>query len=178
MNSTTDPTAVPDTIIGVSFADRFRATEFVTAIGRLASRHELTLKDVVMVAKDVDGSTRVEETLDPSIGRAAVSGAMWAGLIGLLIGGPVGWLAGGAVGAGVGAATARVVDLGVPDEWVKWFRDAVKPSTVTVVLLAADVHPDALVAEVERFVGAHLVHANLSPGLMERVRSALHDVEA
>ena len=90
---------VNDTIVGVSFDDRFRATEFLTAMGRLASRKELVLKDVVLVTKADDGTTRVEESTDPTTGRAALSGALWASLLGLILGGPVGWVAGGVVGA-------------------------------------------------------------------------------
>jgi uncharacterized membrane protein len=49
-------------------------------------------------------------------------------LFGLILGGPVGWLAGTAIGAGTGVVRAKMIDLGVPDEWVQWFRDAVQPA--------------------------------------------------
>lgn len=161
-----------DTLIGVSFPDRFRASEYLTAMARLASRGDIALKDAVIVVKHTDGSTRVEETVDPSPGRAALSGAVWAGLVGLLVGGPVGWLAGGAVGAGVGAVTARAVDLGIPDEWVAWFRAAVRPDTVTVVVLTPHLQIESFVAEAGRFAGATLVYANLAPGVVDRLHAA------
>jgi uncharacterized membrane protein len=167
--------AAADTIIGVSFDDRFRAAEFVTAMGRLASRHELVLKDVVLVTKAADGTTRVEESTDPSTGRAALSGALWASLLGLILGGPVGWVAGGVVGAGVGAVTAKAVDIGVPDEWVAWFRDAVQSGTTSVVILTSDVMVDPFVAEAHRFAGGHLVFANMAPGIVDRIRAAFDD---
>lgn len=167
-----------DTIIGVSFDDRFRAAEFVTAMGRLASRHELVLKDIVLVTKASDGTTRVEESTDPSTGRAALSGALWASLFGLLLGGPVGWVAGGVVGAGVGAITAKAVDIGVPDEWVTWFREAVRPDTTSVVILTSDVMVDPFVAEARRFAGGHLVFANMAPGIVDRIRAAFDDGQA
>ena len=72
----------------------------------------------------------VHETVDLQAGRTALSGAMWTGLLGLLVGGPVGWIAGMGIGAASGAITAKVVDLGVPDEWVEWFRAAVAPRDV------------------------------------------------
>ena len=93
------------------------------------------LRDAVIVAKDAEGHTTVRETMDPQPGQTALSSAMWTGLLGLIFGGPVGWLVGGAVGAGVGAVTAKVIYLGVPDEWVTWFRESVQPSTTTVILL-------------------------------------------
>ncbi len=166
---------LPQTIVGISFDDRFRAHEFMTATSRLASKNLLRVHDAVIVTKKEDGSTHVVETVDPSPGRAAASGAMWAGLIGLFVAGPVGWLAGGVLGASAGAVTAKVVDLGIPDEWVTWFRDAVQVSTTTVVLLLTEVSMDALVTETERFAGAHLVYANLDPASFDRITAALGD---
>ncbi len=162
----------PQTLVGVSFQDAFRAQEFMSAASRLASRHSLQVHDAVVVAKDENGHTRVVETIDPQPGRAALSGAMWTGLLGLLLLGPVGWLAGGVIGAGAGAVAAKAVDLGVPDEWVAWFRDAVQPGTTTVVLLLTDVKMDALVEEAKRFVGAELIYANLDPISFDRVLAA------
>ncbi|MEM7249754.1 MAG: hypothetical protein AAF533_30900 [Acidobacteriota bacterium] len=81
-------------LVGIAFADLYRAQEFMTAALGMASRNEFTLKDRVLIVKDESGSTRVVETTDPQPGRTAFSGAMWAGLVGLLVGGPVGWAAG------------------------------------------------------------------------------------
>ena len=164
---------VPQTIVGISFDDRFRAHEFMTAASRLASKHLIRIHDAVIVTKDDAGATHVVETVDPSPGRSAASGAMWAGLIGLFVAGPVGWIAGGVIGAGAGAITAKVVDFGVPDEWVAWFREAVEAGTTTVVLLLTEVNMNALVDEVARFAGAHLVYANLDALSFDRISAAL-----
>ena len=164
----------PDqTLVGLSFTDSFRATEFLTAAHGLAARQSLLLLDAVIVVKDADGKTHVVETTDPSMGKSAMSGALWAGLFGLLLGGPVGWVAGAAVGAGAGAVTAKVVDTGVPDEWVEWFRNAVQAGTTTIVLLVAKLDRDALVAETARFPGAELIYANIDLNTMGRIREAL-----
>jgi uncharacterized membrane protein len=162
----------PQTLVGVSFDDAFRSQEFLTAATRLAASGALHLVDAVIVSKSDTGHTVVRETTDPQPARSALSGAMWAGLFGLMLGGPVGWLAGAAIGAGAGAVTAKVVDLGIPDEWVAWFREAVQPGTVTVALLVTELDRDALVNEAARFVGARLVYANLEPHAVERIRAA------
>ena len=172
MNSRTDD-HTDQTLVGLMFTDSFRASEFLTAAHGLASRGSLALLDAVIVVKDAEGKTQVVETTDPSPGRSAVSGAMWAGLFGLLLGGPVGWVAGTAVGAGAGAITAKGVDTGVPDEWVAWFRAAVQPGTTTIVLLVTQLDRDALVAEAERFPGAELVYANVDLDTMARLREGL-----
>ena len=125
--------------------------------------------------KTPEGKTHVHETIDPQPGRTAMSGALWTGLFGLLLGGPVGWIAGAAIGAGAGAVTAKVVDLGISDEWVAWFRESVQPGTATVVLLVVKLDRDALVAEAARFEGAELVYANLDESTLDRLRKALGD---
>jgi uncharacterized membrane protein len=160
-------------LIGLSFDDPFRAQEFMTAMTRLSSKGSMKLRDAVVVSKDQDGDVRVRETIDPQPARSALSGAAWTGLLGLLVGGPVGWIAGIGIGAGAGAITAKVVDLGVPDEWVDWFRQAVKDGTTTVVILAEDVDMGALSTEARRFAGAELVHSTLPASSIDQLRQAL-----
>ncbi len=117
-------------IIGVSFDSALKAQEYLIAMSRLRQEGVLQLKDAVTVTKQDDGKVAVTETIDPTPGRAALSGGMWLGLLGLFVGGPVGWIAGIGIGAGAGAVAAKVVDLGIPDEWVDWFKDCGRAGNV------------------------------------------------
>jgi uncharacterized membrane protein len=166
-------TAVPDTLVGIEFPDVFRAQEFLTAAARLAARGDVELRDAVLVVSNAEGRVTVRETRDLQTSRTAVSGAVWAGLFGLILGGPVGWIAGTAVGAAGGAITAKVVDHGIPDEWVDWFRQAVRPGASIVAVLIGDARRDAVFDELKRFEGAHLVYANVAPEFQSRIRDAL-----
>lgn len=168
----------PQILVGISFDDLFRAQEFLTAANRLAANGSLRLRDAVIVVKDENGKTMVRETTDPEPKRAALGGAMWAGLFGLLLGGPVGLLAGSALGAGAGAVTAHVIDIGISDEWVAWFREAVKPDTATVALLVTQLDREALVAEARRFTGAHLVYANLEQSTLDQISDGLGEARS
>ncbi len=159
-------------LVGITFGDAFRAQEFLTEATRLASLGRLELLDAVIVSKNDEGRTHVHETKDPTPGRTAFSGAVWAGLFGFLLGGPVGWLAGAAVGAGAGAATAKVIDIGIPDGWVDWFRSAVRPGSTTVALLVSNLDREALVTEAARFTGAELIYADLDDATIERISEA------
>lgn len=172
---TDTPANAADVIVGISFDDAFRAQEFLTATYRLVARHSVELRDAVTISKDANGKASVRETVDPQPGTSALSGGMWAGLFGLILGGPVGWLAGTAIGAGAGAVSAKVIDVGIPDGWVGWFRDAVQPNTVTVVLLLGRYDRGATIEELERFAGARLVYANVGPDVVQRIREALGD---
>jgi uncharacterized membrane protein len=163
----------PVFLVGVEFSDSFRAQEFLTAATRLAANGHLQLRDAVLVAADGEGKTVVKETLDPTPGRSALGGAMWTGLFGLLLGGPIGWIGGAAIGAATGAVTAKVVDLGIPDEWVDWFKQAVDPNRVILALLVSNPNIDMLVEEAARFSGAELVYTNLDPSALARLQEAL-----
>ena len=166
----------PLTLVGIEFSDVYRAQEFLSAATRLAANDHLRLRDAVFVAADADGKTVVRETRDPSPGRTALGGAMWAGLFGLLLGGPIGWIGGMAIGAGTGAVTAKVIDIGIPDEWVAWFRQAVDPNSVILALLVSHVDMPALVDEAKRFTGAELVYANVDPDTLVRLEQSLRPV--
>ena len=166
-----DPNA--PVIIGVAFDNDLLAKEYLLAMSRLRQQGALELKDAVVVTKDDSGSVKVVETMDPTPGRAALTGAMWTSLLGLLVGGPVGWVAGLGIGAATGAVTAKIVDLGIPDEWVEWFRDAVEPGTSTVVILADHIHVPALADEARRFAGAELLYTSMSDHAYEQLAAAL-----
>jgi hypothetical protein len=103
----------PQTLVGISFPDIYRAQEFLTASTRLATKGSL-----------------------------------------------------------------KLVDLGIPDEWVTWFREAVQPNTATVALLLTELHEGPLVEEAKRFAGGHLVYANVAPGTMRRLQEALGEAPA
>ncbi len=160
-------------IIGVSFDRLVVAQQFLLAMGGLRDSGSLELKDAVVVTKDDSGSVKVVETMDPTPGRAALTGAMWTSLLGLLVGGPVGWVAGLGIGAATGAVTAKIVDLGIPDEWVGWFREAVEPGTSTVVILADHVHVAALADEARRFAGAELLYTSMPDHAYDQLAEAL-----
>jgi uncharacterized membrane protein len=167
-----DPDA--EVIIGVSFDNVLKAQEYLLAMSRLRQSGVLELHDAVTVTKNEGGNVNVTETIDPTPGRAALSGGMWAGLLGLIIGGPIGWVAGIGIGAGAGAAAAKVIDLGIPDEWVAWFKETVEPGTSTVVVLARHVQVRALATEAARFQGAELLYTSLPDDAIDQLDAAFH----
>ncbi len=65
-----------------------------------------------------------------------------------------------------------MVDLGIPDEWVAWFKDTVEPGTSTIVILAEHVHVSALAHEARRFSGAELLYTSMSDSAMDQLAEA------
>ena len=164
----------PDTLFGLSFGSLNRAQQFMLAVNGLAQVRKMRLVDTVLVVKG-EVHVRVRETIDPQPGRSALAAAVWMGVVGLIVGGPVGWIVGIVVGAGVGALAAKVIDRGIPDAWVAWFKEAVRPHTATVVVLAGAIDQAALAAEVARFPGVRLVHTTLPAEAFSQLRSAFSD---
>ncbi len=79
----------------------------------------------------------------------------------------------GGIGAGAGAVTAKLVDVGVTDDFVAQLREMVQPGTTTVAVLADDVDVEAVLAELNRFAGARYVAGNLPLAGIQAVRDAL-----
>lgn len=162
-----------EVLVGLAFDGPHRANEFLLAAHRLAADGGLVVKDAAVVAKRSDGRSVVRELTDPTPLRAGLVGAFWCGLIGMVGFGSTGWLGGLVLGAAAGALVARLVDRGIPDEWIGWFKASTSPGTATVALLAADLDRNALVDEVARFRGARLVHTTLDAATQDRLRRAL-----
>ncbi|MCU1371542.1 MAG: hypothetical protein JWO77_2736 [Ilumatobacteraceae bacterium] len=141
-----------DHIIGVSFAKQTRAEEVLLALVHLQQEGEIALSDAVVVVKDDDGKVHIHQTIDPTPGRSALTGSIWGMLIGALFGGPV-FLAAAAAGAGGGALLAKLIDLGLDDDWVRDVGRWLDPGTSALLtLVAAEVRP-AVLAELGRYEG-------------------------
>jgi uncharacterized membrane protein len=72
---------------------------------------------------------------------------------------------------------AKVIDLGIPDEWVDWFKEVVEPGISAVVILADHVHVHALADEARRFRGAELLYTTMSSTAIDQLESAFDGTE-
>ncbi len=165
----------PQTLVGISFEDAFRAREFMTAANRLASKGDLVLADTVPILKDDGGHTKVAETTAPpssqpcakrgDVGRTRRPVARWSsGLGGGYRRRRRGW--------------SHCCESHRPrylHEWASGFREAAKPGSATVALLVSDLQEDSLLREARRFAGSHLVFTNLADGMIDRLADALGD---
>lgn len=162
-----------DHIIGVSFDKVTRADEVLLALVHLQQEGEIALSDAVVVAKDDAGKVHVRQTVDPTPGRSALTGTIWGMLVGMLFGGPV-FLAAAAVGAGGGALMAKLIDLGLDDNWVKDVGKWLDPGTsALLILVAADVRP-AVLAELGRYEG-DVLYCTFPDAVRDELERALAD---
>jgi uncharacterized membrane protein len=163
----------PRSLLVLAFDSNLEAHEAFLAMNRLQQDQVLVLHDAVFISKNEEGKTSVTETIDPEPGQSAVSGGLWGALLGTIIAGPIGTLVGAATSAGLGALSAKLIDIGIPDGTVKELEEAVKPGSTALALLVTHVNEVELERELVRFAGATLVRSDLPPETVERLRAAL-----
>ena len=165
--------ADPRSLLVLSFDSSLAAHEAYLAMSRLQQEEVIVLHDAVFIDKNADGKTDVTETIDPTPGDSAVRGGLWGALLGTLIAGPLGTLVGAATSAGLGALSAKLIDIGIPDATVRELEQAITPGSSALALLVTHVREDALERELTRFAGATLVRSDLPAATVERLRAAL-----
>ena len=163
----------PRALVVLAFDSPMKAQEALLAATRLQTEGVVLLHDAVFIEKGADGDTRVTETVDVTPGNAAAQSGLWGALLGTLLGGPVGTVIGGAVSAGVGALTAKLTDIGIPDATVKELEETVTPGSTALALLVSHLKEEAFLAEMRRFSGARLLQSTLSPETVQLLRTAL-----
>jgi uncharacterized membrane protein/sporulation protein YlmC with PRC-barrel domain len=114
-----------------------QAEEALEFVRGLHKRKALKLLHTALVVKDKDGTVSLKETGDVDARHGRLAGAITGGLIGL-IGGPIGVVVGALAGAGVGGLTAKWIDLGFSDEFLKSFQAQVQPGSAAVLVIVED----------------------------------------
>jgi uncharacterized membrane protein len=171
-------TSNPRSLLVLAFDSKLAAQEAYLAMSRLQQQEVIVLHDAVFLSKNANGKTEVTETIDPTPGNSALRGGLWGALLGTLLAGPIGTLAGAAASAGLGALSAKLIDIGIPDATVRELEQAVTPGSSALALLVTHVRADALERELTRFAGATLVRSDLPPETVERLRAALVEPNA
>jgi uncharacterized membrane protein len=135
----------------------------------LEQRGALRVHDAITV-------TWLKEEKQPRIGHlrhatsgAAGKGTLLGGLIGLVVLAPV---AGAAAGAAIGAAAHRLRGTGIDRTLLQEVKDALKPGTSALVVLASDADLDAIRPFLDRHDSV-LIHAELSADAPEVLASAI-----
>jgi len=163
----------PNHLLVIAFDSPLKSREAFLAFQRLQTEQGILLHDAVFLDKDAAGRSNVTETVDVKPADSAARSGLWGALIGTLIAGPVGTVVGGAVSAGIGALSAKLIDIGIPDGTIKELEGALSPGASALALLVSHVKDEALERELARFAGARLIQSSLTPDVVQRLRSAL-----
>jgi len=124
----------------------------------LIERDAIQLHDAAIVVWMQHDKAPIVRRVKHRGSKAAGKGAVFGGLVGLLVLNPG---AGAAIGAGAGAAAQRLHGTGLDAQFVADVREQLKPGTSALLVLSSGADADAVRAFVAR-TEAVLVHAELS----------------
>jgi uncharacterized membrane protein len=163
-------------LVVIGFDDPNEADRVLNELARLQKEYLIDLEDAVVAIRPTDGKLRLKQTVD-LVGVGAASGglwgAMWGALVGLLFMNPlIGLATGAAFGAGGGALSAKLVDYGIKDDFIRDLAEALKPGSSALFLLIRKVQPEKVLKELSGFRG-RVLRSSLSPDQEERLQKAL-----
>ena len=159
-------------MIVVAFDDEYRAEDVQNTLKQLEGKAIVDLKSAAVVTRDASGQVQIKETSDFDARQGAIGGAVAGGVLSLLGGG---LLKGVVLGAAGGAVAAKVIDLGLDDDFLEEIGDNLATSSSAVVALVDFDHVDQAMEELEQFEGGTILHHTLSADVYEKLSEAVED---
>jgi uncharacterized membrane protein len=131
------------------------------------------VEDVVLIVRNEDGTFDVRQG-GTGIGAAAVGGAMWGGVIGLIFLAP---LLGMAIGALAGGAAWKSVvgDPGVAQSFIDGLREHLPPGGAALVVLVREMQPEKVLARIRE--PGQVIQTSLSSEVEAQLDAALASAE-
>ncbi len=135
------------------------ASSVLRTLKELQDEGLIVLHDAAIVEWPAGRRKPATRQLTDLVGPAALGGAFWGFLFGLLFFVP---LLGLALGAGGGALLGTLKDVGIDDEFIAKVKKSVTPGTSALFVLSSSAVTDRVR---QRFIGtqAELIHTNLEP---------------
>ena len=163
-------------LVAVSYPDLYRAGEVCATLQRLQGEFLIEMEDAAFVTREQGGKIKLHQTqpvVGMAVGIGATRGTIWGGLLGLLFLQPLlGMAAGAMLGAAGGAITARVVDVGIPDPFMKELAEKLRPGTSMLFVLFRKVTWEKVLPRISQY-GGTVMHSSLSREAEERLQHAL-----
>ena len=156
-------------LIAIAYADEAAVDRATANVAEGVEKGLLEVEDLVVVVRDEDGTVDVRQG-STGVGTAAVGGAMWGGLIGLVFLAP---LLGMAVGALAGGAVWKSAfgDEGVAESFVDELRESLTPGSAALVLLVRQVTPEKVLPHIREH--GRIIQTSLSDKVEAQLDAAL-----
>ena len=156
-------------LIAIAYADEAAVDRATANVAEGVEKGLLEVEDLVVVVRDEDGTVDVRQG-STGVGTAAVGGAMWGGLIGLVFLAP---LLGMAVGALTGGAVWKSAfgDEGVAESFVDELRESLTPGSAALVLLVREVTPEKVLPHIREH--GRIIQTSLSDKVEAQLDAAL-----
>jgi uncharacterized membrane protein len=155
-------------LIVIGFDNEIRAFEMRAELAKLQKEYLITMDDVVVVTKDVEGKVKLHQAANLTA-AGAVSGGFWGMLIGMIFLNP---LLGAAVGAGTGALSGKLTDLGVNDKFMKDLGEVLTNETSAIFVLVRKVTADKVLDALQGFEGK-VIQTSLTKDKEEELQKVL-----
>jgi uncharacterized membrane protein len=162
----------PNQALVVSFPDENKAQEVLETLKQLNAAHDVALSSAAVIRRDPDGKVNIHETRDFNAKQGAVAGALAGGLIGLLRGNA---LAGAAIGTAAGFGASKVLDLGLPDDFLKQIGEQLTPGSSALVAIVTFENVADAMKVLDQYAGAKILHSALSPDVAQQLSAAIED---
>ena len=151
-------------LVAIAYPDEAAVTRAEANLAEAIHAGLIDVEDVVVIVRDEDGTVDVRQG-STGVGPAAVGGAMWGGLIGLVFLAP---LLGMAVGALAGGAVWKA---GVAESFVDELRESLTPGSAALVLLVREMTPEKVLPQIREH--GRVIQTSLSDKVEAQLAAAL-----
>jgi uncharacterized membrane protein len=152
----------------LAFKDENGAEATLKEVLALQKQELISVDDAATVVHHENGKVKVKQAKSLT-GAAAVGGAFWGFLFGLIFFVPV---AGLAIGATAGALMGKLGDYGIDDEFIKEASAKLTPGTSALFLISHNAQPEKVIAAIKPF-GGELMQSSLSPREEKKLKQAM-----
>jgi uncharacterized membrane protein len=156
-------------LVAIAYPDEAAATRGRSNLSDAIEKGAIEIEDVLLLVRGDDGKFEIRQG-SSGVGAAAAGGAMWGGVIGLVLLVP---LLGMAMGAAAGAAAwkAAVGDSGIDESFVSQLQEQLAPGTAALVLLVRRMSPEQVLAMIKE--RGHVIQSSLDDSLEQQLDAAL-----
>jgi uncharacterized membrane protein len=156
-------------LIAIAYPDEATAMRARRNLWEGMEKGIIEVEDALVMIRAEDGTVDIRHG-SSGVGAAAVGGAMWGGLIGLVLLAP---LLGMAAGAAAGAAAWKhaVPDAGIAESFVTDLRQSLAPGSAALVLLVRKMTSEEVIPLIKE--RGHVIQTTLDEKLEEQLDAAL-----
>ena len=156
-------------LIAIAYPDQAAVERAEEGLRKGVTDGLIQVEDVVVILRDEEGTVEVRQG-STGVGMAAVGGAMWGGLIGLVFLAP---LLGMAVGAVAGGAAWKSMfgDVGVAQNFISELGENLTPGSAALILLVREMDPQKVLPHIQE--QGHVIQTSLNAAVEAQLDAAL-----
>jgi uncharacterized membrane protein len=136
-------------LLVVAFDNSSDADRALDELRRLQREYLIDLEDAVVAVRRGDGGVELKQSVS-LVGPGAATGGLW----------------------GTGALSAKLVDYGINDDFIRSLGKTLQPDTSALFVLVRKAQPEKVLSELSRFRG-RVLRSSLSPEQEARLQAAL-----